>query len=97
MSRSNQENRPSLLKSLERMGRSNLYSDCLATPHRPSLRKHVNENDESVTQIRIRFYLFVLPALRLMGGYPRQKCQPPRIKVQVFVNDTINDSVDDIL
>lgn len=29
------------------------------------------------------FYLFVLPALRLLGGYPKQRCQLRRIKVQV--------------
>lgn len=34
----------------------------------------------SITQ---RFYLFVLPALRVLGGYPKHRCHIPRVKVQV--------------
>lgn len=31
----------------------------------------------------VTFYIFVLPALRRLGGWPEGRCQLPRVKVQV--------------
>jgi gephyrin len=32
---------------------------------------------------RTSFYLFVLPALRLLGGYSKELCKLPYVKVKV--------------
>jgi len=31
----------------------------------------------------VTFYVFVVPALRKLGGYPNEFCQLPRVRVQV--------------
>lgn len=31
----------------------------------------------------VTFYVFVIPALRMMGGWPEKKCELPRAVVQV--------------
>jgi gephyrin len=31
----------------------------------------------------VTFYVFVVPALRVLGGWPRERCELPRLRVQV--------------
>lgn len=33
----------------------------------------------------VTFYIFVVPALRKLGGWPEEKCQLPRVRVQVCI------------
>jgi gephyrin len=39
----------------------------------------------------VTFYLFVIPALRRLGGYPQDQCKLPRVKVQLL-EDMLLDS-----
>lgn len=34
------------------------------------------------------FYIFVVPALRKLGGWPESKCQLPRVRVQASPNNS---------
>lgn len=36
----------------------------------------------------VTFHIFVVPALRKLGGWPKEKCQLPRVRVEVrFTED----------
>ncbi len=37
----------------------------------------------------VTFYIFVVPALRKMGGWPAERCQLPRVRVQVGLKPQI--------
>lgn len=39
------------------------------------------------------FYIFVVPALRRLGGWPEKSCQLSRIKVQVSVKQSSCDNI----
>lgn len=48
-----------------------------------SIRKPVFALPGNPASALVTFYLFVIPALRKMGGWPLDQCQLPRVPVKV--------------